>query len=37
MARIKGVSARDAGPYVRVAYFFTRRSIARLTGGRPRA
>jgi len=32
MARIAGVSARDAGPYVTLAYFFTRRSIARLTG-----
>jgi AhpD family alkylhydroperoxidase len=32
MARIAGVSARDAGPYVKLAYFFTRRSIARLTG-----
>ena len=32
MARIAGVSAREAGPLVQLAYFFTRRSIARLTG-----
>ncbi len=32
MTRIKGVSAREAGPFVKLAYFFTRRQIARLTG-----
>ena len=32
MARIKGVSAAQAGLYVRIAYHFTRRSIAKLTG-----
>jgi len=30
MARIAGVSAREAGPYVRLAYFFTRRSLVKL-------
>jgi AhpD family alkylhydroperoxidase len=32
MARIKGVSSAQAGLYVRIAFHFTRRSIARLTG-----
>jgi 4-carboxymuconolactone decarboxylase len=32
MTRIAGVSARDAGPRVKLAYFFTRRQFARLTG-----
>jgi AhpD family alkylhydroperoxidase len=32
MARIEGVSAEQAGPYVKVAYRFTRRAIAKLTG-----
>ena len=32
MARITGVSAREAGPFVKLAYFFTRRGIARFTG-----
>jgi AhpD family alkylhydroperoxidase len=32
MARIVGVSTHGARPSVRLAYFFTRRSIARLTG-----
>ncbi len=32
MARIAGASARDAGPYVKLAYFFTRRALAKLTG-----
>src|SRR5947207_14412159 len=32
MTRIAGVSAREAGPLVKLAYFFTRRHIARLTG-----
>ncbi|MGA8016224.1 MAG: carboxymuconolactone decarboxylase family protein [Candidatus Dormiibacterota bacterium] len=37
MPRISGVSARQAGPYTRIAYFFTRRSLARLTGRNPAA
>lgn len=32
MTRIAGVSAREAGPLVKLAYFFTRRQFARLTG-----
>jgi AhpD family alkylhydroperoxidase len=32
MARIAGVSARDAGPLERLGYRFARRAIARLTG-----
>lgn len=32
MARIKGVSARQASLYTKLAYFFTRRSLRRLTG-----
>jgi 4-carboxymuconolactone decarboxylase len=32
MARIAGVSTRDAGLRVRLAYYFTRRQIARLAG-----
>src|SRR5215207_333350 len=32
MARIAGVSARDAGLRVTLAYYFTRRQIARLAG-----
>ncbi len=32
MTRIEGVSAREAGPFVKLAYFFTRRGIAQLTG-----
>ena len=35
MARIAGVSAHEAGPYVKLAYHFTRRSIAQLTGREP--
>lgn len=35
MTRVAGVSARDAGPYVKLAYRFTRRGIARLTGREP--
>lgn len=35
MTRIAGVSARDAGPLVKLAYFFTRRHLARLTGREP--
>lgn len=32
MARINGVSSARAGPYVKIAYRFTRRSIGKLTG-----
>jgi 4-carboxymuconolactone decarboxylase len=32
MARVAGVSARDAGLRVKLAYYFTRRQIARLAG-----
>ena len=32
MTRITGVSADRAGPFVKLAYFFTRRRFARLTG-----
>jgi 4-carboxymuconolactone decarboxylase len=32
MSRIAGVPSGAAGPYVRLAYFFTRRSLARLSG-----
>ena len=32
MARIKGVSSAQAGLYVKIAYHFTRRHIAKLTG-----
>jgi 4-carboxymuconolactone decarboxylase len=32
MARIPGVSTRQAGPLVRLAYFFTRRQLRALTG-----
>ncbi len=32
MARIAGVSGRQAGPVVKLAFFFTRRQLARLTG-----
>src|SRR5450631_1932305 len=35
MTRIAGVCARDAGPYVRLAYHFTRRSLAHVTGREP--
>lgn len=35
MARIEGVSASDAGLRVKLAYFFTRRQLARLTGRGP--
>lgn len=34
MARIAGISSRQARPGVRIAYFFTRRQLARLTGSR---
>src|ERR1039457_3230281 len=32
MVRSVGVSAREAGPYVKLAYFLRRRSLAKLTG-----
>jgi 4-carboxymuconolactone decarboxylase len=35
MARIAGVSARDAGLRVRLTYYFTRRQLKRLTGRAP--
>lgn len=35
MARIRGVPAREAGPFTRLVYWFTRRSLARLTGRAP--
>jgi AhpD family alkylhydroperoxidase len=35
MARITGVPASEAGLKVRLAYFFTRRQLARLTGREP--
>ncbi|WP_242394271.1 carboxymuconolactone decarboxylase family protein [Anaeromyxobacter oryzisoli] len=35
MARIAGVSGREAGPLVKLAYVFTRRQLARLTGREP--
>jgi AhpD family alkylhydroperoxidase len=35
MARIDGISAHAAGLYTRIAYFFTRRSIAQITGREP--
>jgi AhpD family alkylhydroperoxidase len=35
MARIERVFGGDAGPRVKLAYFFTRRQLARLTGREP--
>jgi len=35
MARISGVSASGAGLRVRLAYYFTRRQLAPLTGREP--
>lgn len=35
MARIAGVPAREAGLYGRLAYYFTRRGLAQLTGRSP--
>ena len=35
MARIEGISAKEAGLKMRVAYYFTRRELARLTGREP--
>lgn len=32
VARVRGVSTRQAGLYAKLAYFFTRRSLRRLTG-----
>jgi hypothetical protein len=37
MPRIPEVSAREAGPFVKLAYFFTRRGMARSPGARPNA
>jgi 4-carboxymuconolactone decarboxylase len=35
MKRISGVSAQDAGPLLKLAYYFTRRSLRQLTGRTP--
>jgi 4-carboxymuconolactone decarboxylase len=35
MTRIVGIPASKARPYVRLIYFFTRRSLAQLTGSQP--
>lgn len=35
MARIPGVTAQQAGPYAKLVYYFTRRSLRRLTGRNP--
>jgi len=35
MARIGGIPARRAGPYAKLAYYFTRRSLRQLTGRSP--
>lgn len=35
MTRISGVPGNKAGPYVRLIYFFARRSLAQLTGRQP--
>ncbi|MGH3321641.1 MAG: carboxymuconolactone decarboxylase family protein [Streptosporangiaceae bacterium] len=35
MARMAGVPARNAGPFIKLAYFFTHRQLARLTGREP--
>jgi 4-carboxymuconolactone decarboxylase len=35
MARMTGVSGREGGPLVRLAYYFTRRQLARLSGRQP--
>ena len=35
MARIRGIPARQAGPYTRLVYYFTRRSLRQLTGRTP--
>ncbi|BBZ43282.1 carboxymuconolactone decarboxylase family protein [Mycobacterium parmense] len=32
MSRLKGVSDREAGPGARIAFFFTRRKLAQMTG-----
>lgn len=32
MARIKGIPPKQAGLYVKIAYYFTRRGIAKITG-----
>lgn len=36
MARVKGVPAAQAGLPVKIAYYFTRRALARLTGRQTR-
>ena len=35
MARIKGVTSARAGLFIKIAYYFTRRSIGKLTGRQP--
>jgi len=35
MSRIAGVTGRQAGPYVKLAFFFTRRSLRQLAGREP--
>ncbi|HEY1966532.1 MAG TPA: carboxymuconolactone decarboxylase family protein [Pseudonocardia sp.] len=35
MARIAGVSAKTAGPIVKIAYYFSRRQMGKLTGRQP--
>jgi 4-carboxymuconolactone decarboxylase len=35
MARIRGIPARQAGPYAKLVYYFTRRSLRQLTGRNP--
>ena len=35
MARLKGVTNREARIYVRVVYYFARRNLAKLTGREP--
>ncbi|HKI39188.1 MAG TPA: carboxymuconolactone decarboxylase family protein, partial [Mycobacterium sp.] len=32
MPRLQGVSDRDAGPVAKIAFFFTRRKLARMAG-----
>jgi AhpD family alkylhydroperoxidase len=35
MARIAGVSAKNAGPLIKIAYYFSRRHMGKLTGRQP--
>ncbi len=35
MARIEGVTARKAGPFVRLIYWFSRRQVGKLAGRKP--